>query len=67
MSIRPYKFLVIPVVQEVDDDGNVIQEMSPEQPTHVYGVEGLKRFAENFEMELAAKIAAQNGQMIGAG
>jgi len=58
MSYRPYKFLVVPVIQEVDDDGNVTQEMAPEQPTTVFGVEGLRRFADGFEADLAAR---QNG------
>jgi len=56
MNHRPYKFLVMPVIQEIDDDGNVIQEMTPEQPITVYGVEGLRNFADTFEVNLAASI-----------
>jgi hypothetical protein len=54
-NYRPYKFLVVPVIQEVDEDGNVVQEMSPEQPQTVFGVEGLRRFADTFELDLAAR------------
>jgi hypothetical protein len=61
MSLRPYKFLVVPVVQEVDDDGVVIQERQPEQPTHVFGVDGLMQFASTFEESLAAQSASMNG------
>jgi hypothetical protein len=61
MNIRPYKFLVMPVVQELDDDGNVLQEMSPEQPIAVFGIEGLHRFADSYEADLMARISAQNG------
>lgn len=52
---RPYKFMVVPVIQEVDDDGNVVQELSPEQPITVFGVENLVRFAETFEQDLVAR------------
>jgi len=57
MDYRPYKFLIVPVIQEVDEDGNVVQEMSPEQPQAVFGVEGLRSFADNFELDLAARAA----------
>jgi hypothetical protein len=56
MNYRPYKFLVVPVIQEVDEDGTVVQEMMPEQPQTVYGVEGLRNFADTFEVNLAASI-----------
>lgn len=56
MSYRPYKFLIVPVIQEVDEDGTVVQEMSPEQPQTVFGVEGLRVFADTFELDLAARI-----------
>ena len=55
MDYRPYKFLIVPVIQEVDEDGNVTQEMSPEQPQTVFGVDGLRAFAETFELDLAAR------------
>jgi hypothetical protein len=54
MSLRPYKFLVVPVIQELDDDGNVVRELSSEQPQTVFGVDGLRRFADTFELDLAA-------------
>jgi len=51
-NLRPYKFLVIPVVQVLDEDETVLQEVTPEQPIPVFGIEGLKKFAENFEAEM---------------
>jgi hypothetical protein len=61
MSFRPYKFLVVPVVQEVDDDGNVLREITTETPVAVFGVDGLQRFAETFELDLAARAAGVTG------
>ena len=57
-TLRPYKFLIIPVIQEIDDDGNVIQELNTEQPVPVFGLDGLHRFADNFPLDLAARTAA---------
>lgn len=51
---RPYKFLIVPVIQDVDEDGNVVQELSAENPTTVFGIDGLRRFADTFELDLAA-------------
>jgi hypothetical protein len=48
------------VIQEVDEDGNVVQEMSPEQPQTVFGVEGLRQFADTFELDLAARTPSSN-------
>lgn len=60
---KPYKFLVMPVVQEVDADGTVINEVQPEQPTAVFGVEGLRTFADGFVESLAtARTAEANGR-----
>lgn len=53
---RPYKFLVVPVIQEVDEDGNVIQEMSTQEPVTVFGLDGLRRYADTFELDLAARL-----------
>jgi len=55
-NYRTYKFLIIPVIQEVDEEGNVVQEMSPEQPTTVFGLKGLHTYADAFELDLAARI-----------
>jgi hypothetical protein len=52
---RPYKFLVVSVLQEVDDEGKVVREAVSEQPTVVFGIDGLQRYAETFELELAAQ------------
>jgi hypothetical protein len=67
MSYRPYKFVIMPVIQEVDEDGNVIQEMSPEQPQIVFGIDGLRRFAETFELDLAARIQQRGDVNTNAG
>jgi hypothetical protein len=51
MSFRPYKFLVVPVIQEVDEDGNVVRELSVEKPVVVFGLEGLSTYAATFELD----------------
>jgi hypothetical protein len=50
---RPYKFLVQAVIQELDDDGNVVRELTAEQPQPVFGIDGLHRYADTFELDLA--------------
>jgi len=59
--LRSYKFLVVPVVQQLDDDGNVTGEMQPERPDAVYGVAALAEYAERFEQVLAERETASNG------
>jgi hypothetical protein len=59
--LRPYKFLIIPVVQQLDEDGNVTGEVQPQQPDTVYGLRGLREYAEGFEVALAEREAAMNG------
>ena len=64
-TLRPYKFLIIPVLQAVDDEDVVVTEVQPEQPDVVFGVEALARYADGFEAAVAAQNAAQsNGQVI---
>jgi len=63
-TLRPYKFLIIPVVQAVDEEGVVISEAQPEQPDVVFGVEALARYAAGFE---AAVEAQNNASMNGTG
>jgi hypothetical protein len=58
MAYRPYKFLVVPVVQDVNDEGEVTQELQPEQPIIIFGIDGLRKFVDSFEMDL---VAQQNG------
>lgn len=55
---RTYKFLVVPVVQLVDEEDLVVGEAQPDQPDTVFGLDGLHRYAEEFEARLAAP---QNG------
>lgn len=64
-TLRPYKFMIIPVVQVVDDKGVVIDEGSPEKPDTVFGLDGLREYAEGFEAVLAEKSAQQNGTVMG--
>ena len=52
LSLRPYKFLIVAVVQKVEN-GEVVRELVAETPTSVFGVEGLRRFADEFERDLA--------------
>lgn len=58
-SYRPYKFLVMPVIQEIDEDGNIVQELSPEQAQTVFGTGGLRAFADTFELDLAARMPSK--------
>lgn len=63
-TLRPYKFLVLPVLQVIDDDGNVTGEQQPQQPDAVFGVDGLQRYADGFDDALATHLvgtAARNG------
>jgi len=56
MNYKPYKFLIIPVIQELDEDGNVVSELTPEQPIPVFGIAGLHTFADNFEEDLLQRV-----------
>jgi hypothetical protein len=51
MEYRPYKFLVVAVIQEVDDDGVVVRELQAQEPTAVFGLDGLRKFADEFKIE----------------
>lgn len=61
MTLRPYKFLVMPVVQKIDEHGVVVAEGQGEQPDVVFGVDGLRRYADGFEQVLAEMMAEANG------
>jgi hypothetical protein len=61
VTLRPYKFLIVPVVQNVDEDGVVVAEGQGEQPDVVFGVDGLHRYADNFEQVLSEIMAKENG------
>lgn len=52
MTVKPYKFLVQAIVQQVDDDGNVTGEMSTEQAV-VFGCDALEQWARDFPVKLA--------------
>lgn len=59
--IRPYKFQIVAICQEVNADGDVIAERpvasAEGQPVEVFGVNGLREFAETFEAKLRASEA----------
>jgi hypothetical protein len=61
VTLRPYKFLVMPVVQKIDEHGVVVAEGQGEQPDVVFGVDGLRRYADGFEQTLAELEASTNG------
>lgn len=63
--LRTYKFLIMPVLQDVDDDGKVTGEAQPEQPDTVFGIDGLLGYAHQFEQVLTERTAAGNGTMMG--
>lgn len=55
MSLRPYKFQIVAVCQQVEDDGVVGEQVvgGPDgQPVTVFGVDGLHAFADSFEQKL---------------
>jgi len=60
-TLRTYKFLIQPVVQVVDEDGDVVDEGSSERPDVVFGVDGLLRYAEGWEEALMLRSAQMNG------
>jgi len=53
--------MIVPVIQVVDDEGKVIDEGTPEKPDTVFGVEGLREYADGFEGALREKSARMNG------
>jgi hypothetical protein len=50
---RPYKFQVIAVLQEHDDEGVVTGETVAD-PVIVFGVDKLREYADSFDESLAA-------------
>lgn len=57
MQLRPYKFLVQPVVQQVDEEGNVVGEVfaagGPQnEPIVLFGVKALEEWARDFPKNL---------------
>jgi hypothetical protein len=59
-ELRVYKFLVMPVLQQVDENGTVTNEAQPQQPDTVFGLDGLQRYADGFEDALARHMQAIN-------
>ena len=58
MTLRPYKFQVIAICQELDEDGRVIGERivagQNNQPLEVFGCDGLRNFADMFPAQIEA-------------
>lgn len=52
MTVRPYKFIVQAVVQEIEDD--IVKGEKVSEPVIVFGVDGLEEWAKNFPEKLAA-------------
>ena len=52
MSLRPYKFIVQAVPQQVDEDGKVVAELTVE-PVVVFGCDELAAWANDFPKKLA--------------
>lgn len=52
MTLRPYKFVVQAVVQELDQDGNVVAEHTTD-PATVYGCAQLVEWASVFPAKLS--------------
>ena len=54
--LRPYKFQIVAICQEINDDGEVTGEQliagDGNQPIAVFGLDGLREFADNFEAKL---------------
>ena len=62
MTLRPYKFLITPIAQQIDDTGAVTGEVTlgnGPQPLVVFGCEALAEFAEKFPDTLAEAEKAQ--------
>ena len=65
-TLKAYKFLIVPVLQQINEDGQVVAEAQPEQPDVVFGVDGLQRYADGFEDAVGAQNAKLNGQPVDA-
>lgn len=61
MILRPYKFLIVPVIQAVDEGGRVLREQQADQPDVVFGVDGLADYAARFETALAEAAKRAEG------
>lgn len=54
MTLRPYKFIVQAVVQQVD--GETVVGESAAEPVTLFGADALVAWAEGFDEQLAAAI-----------
>ena len=56
--LRAYKFLIVPVLQQIDEDGHVSGELEPRSPDVAFGLDGLQAYVDGFEEALLAKEAS---------
>jgi hypothetical protein len=64
MSLRPYKFQIIAVCQVIEDDEVKGEELVGNQngePVTVFGLAGLRAFADDFEGWLTVAEQSRNG------
>jgi hypothetical protein len=60
VSLRPYKFQIVAVCQDVEDGAVVGEQVvtgTDGQPIVVFGLAGLRLFADGFEDQLKASTA----------
>jgi hypothetical protein len=60
VAMVPYKFILVSVVQEIDEEGTVVGERTSDEVT-VFGLHGLVKFAENFHMLIPDVGGNENG------
>lgn len=68
VKLRAYKFLVMPVMQQIDEEGNVLGEAQPREPDVLFGVTALHQYADGVEAAIERKAAAMSngeGQLVG--
>jgi NADH/NAD ratio-sensing transcriptional regulator Rex len=53
MTLRPYKFQISAVLQDVDADGEAVGERAT-NPVEVFGMKALKKWVSTFEKNVAA-------------
>jgi len=51
-SLKPYKFAVTAIVQQVDSEGNIVGEVQSE-PVVIFGCAALEQWARDFPTKLA--------------
>jgi len=57
-SLKPYKFAVTAIVQQVDSEGNIVGEVQSE-PVVLFGCDMLEQWARSFPTKLAETQKSQ--------